>query len=371
MFLLHTAEQLFPEKQALKVLDLCAAPGGKSTLLAGWLDREGMLVSNEVIRARAAILEENMIKWGYPNVFVTQEDPAGFEKLPEFFDMIVADAPCSGEGLFRKDPAAADEWTESNCSLCEGRQRRIVEDVLPSLKENGILIYSTCTYNPGENDGNIEWICEQLGMEIVPIAVPAEWNIEKTEAGGYAFYPHRLKGEGFYICCLRRCGENTAENSAPGREKKPRDTWQKIPKEFESEALRLLSDPHSFFFFRHNDDLRAVPAAIKEESARIYRELYVRHGGLTIGTIKGKDLVPSHDLALCTSYSSAYPSVELGKKEALQFLKRESIKISDDIPKGWATVTYHSLPLGWIKNLGNRINNYYPPNWRIRMDIDA
>ncbi len=169
MFLEQAFTQATNGATHLNVLDLCAAPGGKSTHLLSLMDQNSLLVSNEVIQSRSAILSENLQKWGHDNVVVTNNDPKDFQRLPGFFDVIVVDAPCSGEGLFRKDPGAIKEWSEDAVALCSKRQRRILSDVWPALKTGGILIYSTCTYNSQENEENLRWLQQEYEVESIPL----------------------------------------------------------------------------------------------------------------------------------------------------------------------------------------------------------
>jgi 16S rRNA C967 or C1407 C5-methylase (RsmB/RsmF family) len=193
--------------QKLAALDLCAAPGGKSTHLASLLGEDSLLVSNEVIKSRAVILADNIAKWGMENVVVTNNDPADFGAFEELFDLVVADAPCSGEGLFRKDPQAAGEWSPANVNLCAQRQQRILADIWPSLAPGGYLVYSTCTYNKFENDGNLRFLCEELGAEAVKLVAPEGSGIIETPGGGFQFVPGRVKGEGQYMALVRKNGE--------------------------------------------------------------------------------------------------------------------------------------------------------------------
>ena len=201
MFLEQAIRQL-DVKSGVKVLDLCAAPGGKSTHLASLISEDSLLVSNDVIRARGQILSENLKKWGNANVVVTNNDPHDFQRLPQFFDVIVVDAPCSGEGLFRRDESAILEWSTDNAQLCAQRQQRILADIWPSLKDGGVLIYSTCTFNPAENEDNIMWLNQFADIEPVPLHISDSWGITITDSGGfpcYRFYPHKVSGEGFFM----------------------------------------------------------------------------------------------------------------------------------------------------------------------------
>ena len=196
-------------------LDLCAAPGGKSTLLASLLNGKGWLVCNEVMKSRMGILDENITKWGASNVTVTNNDPKDFGQLNGLFDLILIDAPCSGEGMFRKDDKAIEDWSLDNVQLCCERQRRIVADVFPALKEGGLLLYSTCTYNAEEDEKNVQWIAENLGAEILEIKTEEEWNVT-TQGAGYHFYPHKTKGEGFFLSILKKTSdEDSTKIKAP------------------------------------------------------------------------------------------------------------------------------------------------------------
>ncbi|HWA34598.1 MAG TPA: RsmB/NOP family class I SAM-dependent RNA methyltransferase, partial [Cyclobacteriaceae bacterium] len=221
MFLEHALRQSVNLNQSVNILDLCAAPGGKSTHLLSLMSKDSLLVSNEVIRSRAGILAENIQKWGNPNVIVTSNDPAHFRRLTGFFDAIILDAPCSGEGLFRKDPAALSQWSSKNVELCELRQRRILHDVWAALKPGGTIIYSTCTYNEHENIGNMQWIKKEFDPDFIELKIPASWKIEtlmREGAVGYQLYPHNVNGEGFFLSVIKK------KEEAPHKNIKTKDT---------------------------------------------------------------------------------------------------------------------------------------------------
>ncbi|MDR0954379.1 MAG: RsmB/NOP family class I SAM-dependent RNA methyltransferase, partial [Rikenellaceae bacterium] len=221
MFLEQLFTQLFPEPGRMKILDLCAAPGGKTTHLSALAGLEALVVANEVIRSRAKILAENVQKWGLGNTVVTSNDPERFgAQLRGFFDLVVVDAPCSGEGMFRKSPDARREWTPASVALCASRQQRILADVWDSLKEEGILIYSTCTFNPQENEENVRWLVETFGGEAVHIETDPAWGIVRGEEAGietFRFYPDRLRGEGFFTAVLRKTGKVKKETHLRAR----------------------------------------------------------------------------------------------------------------------------------------------------------
>ncbi|HRE96113.1 MAG TPA: RsmB/NOP family class I SAM-dependent RNA methyltransferase, partial [Flavobacteriales bacterium] len=206
MFLYHVLSEILPENP-VRILDLCAAPGGKTTLAATLLRENDLLIANEIERPRCSVLRENVLKYGDPRVYVTNNAPENFSALEGFFDIIIVDAPCSGEGMIRKDPRALEEWSETNVRTCTVRQHDILQKIWPALKEGGVLVYSTCTYNTDENEKQIEnWISNH-SAENIELNVPDEWNITKTKAGDvscYRFFPHKTRGEGFFLSALRK-----------------------------------------------------------------------------------------------------------------------------------------------------------------------
>lgn len=310
--------------RSVRVLDLCAAPGGKTTDLAASL-REAygddfLLVSNEVMRQRASVLSDNVAVWGDPNVVVTSVDPKAFAQLEGFFDIVLTDVPCSGEGMFRKDARAVEDWSPETVELCAARQRRILADVWPALREGGALVYSTCTFEPSENDDNLRWAASELGGTIVPPSNP--FGIRTTPLG-HLLIPGEVPGEGQWAGAL----------------------------------LKKTSNGSSGF-------KGSLEASI--DQLRRFRPL---RAGVTEGEYKGKDFVPSADWALSISFDrNAYPEVEVDKQTALKFLHKDTI-VLPDAPKGYNVLTYRGLPIGFVKNLGARCNNLHPQSRRIRMDI--
>ncbi|MDR0865263.1 MAG: RsmB/NOP family class I SAM-dependent RNA methyltransferase [Candidatus Symbiothrix sp.] len=350
--------------QPVKVLDLCAAPGGKSTQLVSVLPEGSLLVANEVIRSRSYILAENLIKWGNPHTIVTNNDPSAMGKLDNFFDVIVADVPCSGEGMFRKDPGAIHEWSIHNVQLCAERQRRIIADGWPALRPGGLLIYSTCTYNREENEDNIAWICKELGAEI-------------TEEP-HRFMPHRTKGEGFFIAAakkneplnpLKGTLANARNRKGAGSKSPLQGVGGKSPLGVES----WLTNFSDFSIFSENNTFTAIPSIHSDDYLFLKNRLKIVTGGIPLGEMKGKDLIPAHALALSNFLSpAAFPALELDKEAALNYLRKEALQeIPPELPKGYIIVTYLGHPLGFIKNIGNRANNLYPQEWRIRMKISG
>ncbi|RXK80617.1 RNA methyltransferase [Filimonas effusa] len=357
----EAAQHLPDQSLQYKVLDLCAAPGGKSSLLASFFP-EGFIVANEVIRTRAAILVENLAKWGTHHVVVTNNDPAHFKPLGNYFDLIVADAPCSGSGMFRKDPAAIGEWSEENVMLCSQRQQRIIADIYPVLKENGLLIYSTCSYSKEENEDMLDWMINEFDLESCAVAVDPQWGIETVEsdkhhAAGYRFYPNKAKGEGFFMAVLRKTSGN------PVRYVKKNNLTAATKQEIATVANWLNEDAERFFF-KQNELILAAPAVQKEHIALLQQHLYLRKAGAAVGTLKGKDLVPDHELALSLLMKAGLPSVAVDKETALQYLRKKEVNITS-VVKGWTIVQYEGVNLGWVKVLPGRVNNYYPVEWRI------
>ena len=295
---------------------------------------------------------------------VTSDDPSAFASLPGFFDVIVADVPCSGEGMFRKDEEAQEQWSEDNVALCEARQRRIVADVWPALRQGGLFIYSTCTFNIYENDGNVGWIAAELGAEpLLKEDVLPEEGLIKT-AFGYSLVPGFVEGEGQYCSALKKTSDNTWTGSfKDGRRKsRPSSSAVKMP-----EGLgRLFNIPMDFRF--RGDMVIALPSALVSDVAML-EGLHIIASGCAVGTMKGRDLVPDADLALSLALShDAYPVVEVDRQTALSYLHRDAIVLKD-APKGFVLIMHDGLPLGFVKNLGNRCNSLHPQSRRIRMDI--
>lgn len=363
MFLQQAIQQCCPAAP-LRALDLCAAPGGKSTLLQSVLHPQSLLVSNEVIKTRASILTENIAKWGAANAVVTNNDPQHFNRLPNFFDLIVVDAPCSGSGLFRRDAAAIDEWSPANVELCSQRQQRILADVMPALKPGGTLIYATCSYSPQEDERIMDWLMEQGELESNRISLQPEWGIVETlssSAYGYRFYPDKVKGEGFFIACFTK--KATAEADSPSLKTKKQD----IPSKQEAAlAANWLQEPDRFALLKQQNDILAIPKELAGDIALLQSALYIKKAGINMGQPMANGWVPHHELALSGLLPDNIQTVELDKEQALQYLRREDISI-DTVPKGWCLVHYQGVALGWLKGLPGRINNYYPKEWRILM----
>ena len=313
MFLDEVLRQFLPlitsHSSLITSLDLCAAPGGKSTLLRSVLPDDCVLYSNEPMRNRASILLENVQKWDYENHFVTNLFPKDYRKSKMKFDLILCDVPCSGEGMFRKDEATIKEWSPQNVEKCWQLQREIVSDAWECLNDGGILIYSTCTFNTKENEENIRWMMDELGAKVLPIEIKPEWNITGSLLEGfnepiYRFIPGITRSEGLFMCVLCK---------GDGQIVRPRRT--------------------------------ASPHTSDKKSAR---------DGQKLTTL---DKIPLH---------ADGPQIELSYPDALAYLRHEALVLPSDTPRGLVEVSFMGHPLGMVKNIGNRANNLYPKEWRIK-----
>lgn len=359
-------EQVVRRYVASKVvaLDLCAAPGGKSTHLLSVLPEGSLLVSNETIRSRSRILGENIAKWGATNCVVTCADPKEFGQMTHGFDLIVADLPCSGEGMFRKAPAARAEWSVDNVRLCAARQRRIVHDVWHALRPGGLFVYCTCTFNTEENEENLRYLADTFGAEVLPVDVPETWGISAAMGGELPvsrFFPHRARGEGFCLAVLRKRDD---EARAVRKKSRRRPTNMTTPEEMKE---WIVSAEEYVFEAAKGGGVRAVPKAFHETVTALEEHVQVLAAGVSVGEVKGKDVVPSAALALSAALRrEAFKKVELSLDEALRYLRRETLTLQVDVPRGFVLATYRNVPLGFLKHLGTRANNLFPDEWRIR-----
>lgn len=311
-----------------RVLDLCAAPGGKTTAAMNALPDTATVIANEIMPKRAKILRENLMKWGFPGTVVTSVDTGVFASGGPIFDLVIADAPCSGEGMMRKDETAAAQWTEGLVAACETLQRKILADAVEALAPGGILIYSTCTFNTRENEGNLRFAMENLGLEAVDLKLPPEWGISPQASGPYPalrFMPHVTRGEGLFAAVMRKPGAAPAGKiQAVSRLKA---------------SLRPLMD--------------GIP---RTETLRPKRD----------GKKEGIE-IPRSEWALAYDFPrNRYPEAEVDEAAALSYLRHESMVLPAGTPRGFVVITYKGYPLGFVKNLGTRANNLYPAEWKIR-----
>ena len=370
MFIDHILKSI--EIPAGIYLDLAAAPGGKSTLLSSYLGENGLLVANEVIQTRAQILKENIVKWGLGNTIVTNNDPEHFSPLEGFFDLVLVDAPCSGEGMFRKDPQARSEWSPDHVTLCELRQKRIMDQAGALVKAGGYLIYSTCTFNEKENEDMIRFLTDEFSYEPVRIEIEPDWKIRETTVKndgktffGYRFFPHLVNGEGFFITILQRSED--AYIQEPKRIKDFKHLYLKEIFDRESAVLdQELGFDGSGKYYTLNDSYFRISKDWSLHFQKLSQHLSLKYFGVELGKKQKSDWIPSHEWALSLLPKIGFAQHKLSKTEALDFLRKNELDLAD-LSLGWVLITYQNLPLGWIKNLGNRINNYYPKEWRIRM----
>lgn len=355
----------------VRYLDLCAAPGGKSTHALAQLPTGSLVVSNEIVRQRAQILAENMTKWGNPYSVVTNNTPADWGSWHNYFDVIATDVPCSGEGMFRKDDTAIAEWSPANVAHCASRQEGILADIWNALRPGGLLIYSTCTFNLEENEKMVEHLIKEYDAEPLNVAIDSTWGITSALAGHapvYRFMPYRTQGEGLFMALLRKKGEWDAScGTIPGsRDKKKKQSGKTVSRPIPHEVKEWLNS-QDFTFAADETSITAYPNQYAADMQAIQRSFNVLHAGITIATIKGRDIIPTHALAQSTAFNNnAFGSCEVTLETALAYLRREAIALPDDTPRGYITLAYNGFVLGWVKNVGNRANNLYPQEWRIR-----
>ncbi len=324
---------LIGKESGKMILDLCAAPGGKSTHILSKIGPDQLLVANEVISSRAGILADNIARWGSPNVIVTNNDPSAFASLGPVFDLVLVDAPCSGEGMFRKEPKAVREWSPDGVKLCASRQRRILADVWPALRTGGTIIYSTCTFNHFEDDDNVEWICSSLGAELI---------------SQRRFLPGIDRGEGFFCAVLRK---TSGSGGCGGRLR------LKCSRKSVRDGAELLTDGH--LIYMKGDMLKAYPENLSDVMHTMEESLKVIHSGVAVAVRKGRDLVPEADLALSQILRrGAFPEADLDRETISGYILRQNITLEGS-PRGFVLVTFDHHPLGFAKNLGTRVNNLY------------
>lgn len=361
MFLGQVVSQLV--KEPVRALDLCAAPGGKSTHLLQSLPQGSMLVANEPMPLRAQVLAENIIKWGTAAAVVTKNEPADFAPFKNFFDLVVVDAPCSGEGMFRKDSFAVEQWSESVVKQCVARQREILADIWGSLRPGGLLVYSTCTFNAAEDEECVQWIASELGAEPLAVQVEESWGItgSLTDASlpVYRFIPGYTRGEGFFLAVLRK------EGNAPVAQ--PRVTKMKpVAAKTKSQVAKWLKKAEAYDITMQGETIVALPREHSAAMMALQQKLRVLHAGVPLAVEKNGKLLPQHQLAMSEALQrDAFNCVEVEREQALAYLHRETL-LFPSVPVGHLLLTYKGVPIGFVKNVGNRANNLYPAEWRIR-----
>ncbi len=343
------------------IIDLCAAPGGKTTHLLDKCPESVFVLANEVVKTRLGALKHSLIKWGKSNCAVISHSVENIAATGLNADLVLVDAPCSGEGLFRKDNESIKHWSEKNLSICQHRQEDILSHVPVLVKEAGYLIYSTCTFNPYENIEQLNKLVESGYFESLPIDLNQEWGIEKVsgkDAVGYQCYPHRVRGEGFFFSLLKRTGKIFPKSDYKNFHQK--SNFKKIGKEILKNLPDAIKQMEDQLVIDEENTIHLLPPELQV----LQKMLHVKPL-FELGSIKGKDFIPAHQLAMLAEFDCLYPKLELSLDQAIQFLKKQDIQLEKDHVKGWHIVTYNTNPLGFVKILDGRINNYYPGSYRI------
>ncbi len=366
MFIAHVLRSL-SGSAPLRYLDLCAAPGGKTTAAIGALPEGSLVVANEIVPLRARVLRDNVARWGSTHCLVSCNAPQAFTGLTHFFDVVAADVPCSGEGMMRKDATAAEQWTPQLVEQCAARQRTIIDDVWPSLRPGGLLIYSTCTYNRQENELMVDYIASRYGAESVAVPVEPEWGIRQgigTSHHCYRFMPHLTRGEGLFMCVLRKPADEPLRSLKPQKQRGGKQ--QAKPAAVPAEARKWLDAPADFAFATAPDGtVVASPARRQTELATLRQHLNLIHSGTAVGSLKGRKFTPSHELALSQHLASGvFPKVEVDYPTAIAYLRGESLGAIGG-SRGYCLLTHRGQPLGFVNNLGTRANNLLPKTLRI------
>lgn len=361
----------------IKALDLCASPGGKSTLISSLLPKGSLLVSNELVSKRVGALIENLTRWGAASSIITSNHSADFNPFREYFDLIVVDAPCSGEGMFRKDPKAIEQWSEGLVQSCELTQRDIVRDIMPCLKPGGILIYSTCTYAPQEDEQQLEWLLNEFPLKGLSIEEPVEeWGItpcpvvaNEQKAVGYRFYPHKTKGEGFFLAGFKKDGVPGGKIKLKTK-KKTRVRLDALPKKYLSMLDAWIEHPDEWEYLLFQDHTYAVPQGLFHDAKTFAANMNVCFFGVKLGRVNGKKFIPDHHLAVSHLKHSRLATLDLNWEQAITYLQKKELNMETGDLAGWVLATYEGNVLGWAKVLPNRINNFYPSELRLKKEFD-
>jgi NOL1/NOP2/sun family putative RNA methylase len=358
MFIELALKHTLDFNNTLKILDACAAPGGKSTLINSLINENSLLVSNEFIKSRADVLSYNLSKWGTCNGIVTNNDTKKFSALTSYFDAIIVDAPCSGSGLFRKQPEAIDQWNLGMVQSCSLRQKTILKDLIPAVKEDGILIYSTCSYSIEENEEIVKWLIDEFNFEYVFLPIKKEWGIMTTNLGN-RFYPHLSKSEGFFCATLKKI-KNKNINTSREQKKTTNLTSKDI------EIIKPFISIMDNLVIKKNNNYHLLNIVAQTFLNTYEKYFYFKKAGTVLGEIKNKDFIPNHELALSNNISSNIPNIDLDITNTICFFKKMPIKIEyNAVNKGLHLITYNKKRIGWVKILPNRINNYLPNELRI------
>ena len=344
--------------EGMRVLDLAAAPGGKSTHLLSYLNNTGLLVSNEINNKRSKILVENIERFGARNVLVTNESAERLAKVfSSFFDLIVLDAPCSGEGMFRKQPDAMDYWSLDYPAQCATLQREILEDAVKMLANGGELVYSTCTWAPEENEEIVAWLLDEFPLELVDIPKLNGMTPGRDYPETARMYPHHFKGEGQFVAKFRFVGEHKLPKLKPARSNltaDQRSLWQIFQKEHLK--VELKGDLQTF-----GDQLYLLPLGLPDLS-----KVKIARNGLHLGTFKKKRFEPSFALGLALQPSEVRNKLELSQQDFEVYVGGETLQIKESLPNGWYQLIIHGNGLGFAKLANQTLKNYFPKGLRFR-----
>lgn len=367
MIIHHIIKQYI--KSSSTVLDLCAAPGGKTITALTALPEGSTIIANEPIAARNAALVENLQKNGFGRAIITRNYPKQIGETSLAFDLIIADVPCSGEGMFRKEAEAVSQWSTEQVHQYKTLQRQIITDIWPRLKPGGIMIYSTCTINREENEDNIYYFIKMLGAEALPIKVEDSWQIRSlsgSEMPTYRFLPGQTKGEGLFVVVLKK--PIFKEEHSPKKYVESKQKNKKITQDpMLNGVLNWIHSPEDYQPKALNDEVYVIPKDMNAIYETINKSLKITHAGTKAAGIKGKTLIPHTALALSSVLNhKAFAKISLDQTQSIAYLQKQAIGLQTDVPKDYVIVSFAGVPLGFAKNLGNRANNLYPNEWRIK-----
>jgi 16S rRNA C967 or C1407 C5-methylase (RsmB/RsmF family)/NOL1/NOP2/fmu family ribosome biogenesis protein len=364
MFLGYVFQKLLLDKNPLIMLDLCASPGGKATQLLNLIHENSFLVANEIHPQRNVILRENLTKWGSPNCIVTQSDTRYFKKINEYFDAVVVDAPCTGEGLWRKNNEAIKEWSPKNIFMCANRQQEILADIAPSIKVGGYLIYSTCTFNTTENENQIQNLLDSKIFELVSIPHEFDEICSDKDYFYHHFYPHKTMGSGFFIAVLKKV--RSLDYIETFNTKSFQFDYFKCPNFLE----KFLKNSNEFTVLNENNEWIVLPKKMLEILFFLYPILKIKQKGIVLGKMLNKEkIIFDYSFALSNIINKlAFQKIELNLSEAISYLKKNDLQIvlADNIGEQ-ALVYFENIPLGWVKILENKLKNQLPLDQRLRL----
>lgn len=363
----------FDGRDSLLYLDACAAPGGKTGTALEALPPGSLVAANELDPRRAAVLVENMARLGSPDVVISRGDATAYARTGVTFDIIAVDAPCSGEGMMRKEPEAVAQWSPALIERCAETQRRIVADLWKALAPGGVMIYSTCTFNTSENEDIVSFIAKSLGGESLDLGLDSFNGVFRgfdPNTFSYRFAPGHIRGEGLFMAALRK----PATDATPSKRKKDKGSDRKGSPKTDPQATAFVKahviNPDKYTIITNKDTIVLRPSAHADTIAALERSLHMLRSGLPVAVIKGRDLMPTHELALSAAIDTdSFATLPLEHDAALEYLHGESLTdMPDGLPKGFVLTTFNGNPLGFVKNIGRRANNLCPDTFRLRID---